>query len=313
MTDAPLLAEGIAEYLAAVRGPRPASLEEGRLAADLGAPRIACPCPEGMTVTSTFVACEGRETALRLYRPAGEGPQPAIVYCHGGGFTTGSIASYEPVAMALADAAQATVVSVHYARLPEATPRAMIEECYDALCWTARMAVPLDLDPDRIAVAGDSAGAFIAALLAILARDRAGPTLACQLLCYGSFDLDATRPAYRAARDPVLVPAIIEAMIATYQACAARDPAPFPPPLHCPDLAGLPPALLLGAEYDPLLEEGRDFAERLRLAGGSVELRVAPAMCHGFLRAVRFSAPARDEMQWLGQAFQSLIAPKRIQ
>ncbi|MBO9715095.1 alpha/beta hydrolase [Sphingomonas sp.] len=301
---APVLAEGIAEYLAAVRVAPPGTpLETARLLADLHADRIAYPRPEGMAVTTSFAA---GETPVRLYRPAGEGVLPGIVYFHGGGFTTGSIESYEPLAMALAEAADAVVVSVHYDRLPETTPRALLKQCYKALCWAAAMAGPLGIDADRLAVAGDSAGGFIAAQLAILVRDCSGPPLAAQLLCYGLFDIDETRPGYRSANDLVLSRPILDMMLATYRECDAIDPAPVPP-LHCPDLSGLPPALLIGAEHDPLLDEARDYAERLRLAGVPAELLIAPQMPHGFLRAVRFSAPARREMRRLGDAFRALI------
>lgn len=310
MADGPALAEGIADYVAAVRRSPAESLEESRLVADRDADRIALPRPEGMTVTDSFVAGARGETPVRIYRPADEGAQPAIVYYHGGGFTMGSIASYAPVAAALAEATRAAVVSVHYARLPEATPRAMLEECYQALCWTARVAGVLGIDSGRLAVAGDSAGAFLATLVAVMARDRRGPRLACQLLAYGVYDLDAARPAYRRARDPLLTLPIVEAMIRTYRDCDARDPSPLPAPLRCDDLSGLPPALLVGAEHDPLLDEGREYAERLRAAGVAAALHVAPSMPHGFLRAVRFSAPARDEMQRLGAAFRTCTQPK---
>lgn len=305
MTDGPLLAEGLAEYLAAVRRPAgpPPPLETARLIADRDAHRIAWPRPAGMTVSNSYVVDRGMETPVRLYRPTGEGLSPAILYFHGGGFTTGSIESYDCLASALADATGATVISVHYARLPEATPRETIEQCHAVLRWAFRLADTLGIDATRIAVAGDSAGAFLATQLAVLARDRGDPTLACQLLCYGLYDLHPDRPAYAAARDPALARPVIESMIATYRACDARSREPLPAPLHLDDLSGLAPAILLGAEHDALLAEGGDYAARLRDAGIAVEERIAPGMCHGFLRAVRFSQPARDEMQWLGAAF----------
>ena len=309
MTDDPALAEGLADYLAAVRRPpgAPLPLETARLLADRDAHRIAYPRPAGMTVSNSFVVGTGIETPVRIYRPAGEGLLPAIVYFHGGGFTGGSIESYDSLATALAEAAGATVVSVHYPRLPEATPRTMLEICYAALLWVARASDTLRIDPARIAVAGDSAGAFLATHLAILARDRGGPALACQLLCYGVYDLDPDRESYATARDPVLTPPVIAAIVATYRDCDAHGDAPVPAPLRIDDLSGLPAAILLGAEHDAVLAEGQEYAERLRAAGVRVEARIAPGMCHGFLRAVRFSAPARDEMRWLGAAFRNQL------
>ncbi|WP_066585477.1 alpha/beta hydrolase [Sphingomonas pruni] len=309
MSDNARLAAGLAEYLNAVRGAPGTPLETARLLADRNAHRIAYPLPTGMTVANSFVVRAGDEVPVRIYRPAGKGALPAIVYFHGGGFTTGSIETYQPLAMALAEATGAVVISVHYARLPEATPRATVEQCYDALAWTARMASALAIDPARIAIAGDSAGAFLAAQVAILARDRGGPTPVCQLLAYGMFDVDGGRAGYAAVRDPVLTLPVIRAIIAAYRSADARDPALFEVPLRS-DLGGLPPAILLEAEHDALVDEGREFAERLRVAGVHCEFRIAPEMCHGFLRAVRFSAPARAEMRWLGGAFRTLTQPR---
>ncbi len=299
--DAPMLADGLADYLAAVRrAPRPPlPIEAARLAADRDAHRIAYPRPAGMRVTDSHVVSGNRETPVRLYRPAGAEGRPAIVYLHGGGFTIGSIESYDGLASALAEACGVTVISVHYARLPESTPRATLEQCHDVLRWALRMADVLEIEARRIAVAGDSAGAFLAAHLATLARDR----VACQLLCYGLYDLDPARPAYACVRDPALPRPVIEAMLAAYQASADRLPAP----LGLADLSGLPPAILLGAEHDPLCGEGLEYAERLRGAGITIEARVAPGMCHGFLRGVAFSAPVRAEMRWLGATFRQFL------
>lgn len=312
-TDAPVLAAGIDTYLAATRrapGPPP-SAETARLIADRDARRIACPRPAGMTVCDSYVAAGGSETHLRLYRPQGDGQRAAIVYFHGGGFTMGSVESYDSLAPALAEATGAIVISADYARLPDTTLCAMLSQCLDVLAWTRRMAATIGVDPGRIAVAGDSAGAFLATHVAARARTSGGAPLLCQLLCYGVYDLVDARASHRAARDPVLTSAVLGAIIGTYRACQLRDAVPLPPPLDIEDLSGSPPAIMLGAEHDPVLVEGADYAGRLRAAGVAVEARIAPAMCHGFLRAVRFSPAARDEMRWLGEAFRRLSQSTR--
>lgn len=305
---APILAEGLTEYLDAVRRPpeAAASLEAARLIADRDAHRLACPRPSGMSVSDSYVVGVAIETPVRIYRPAGNGVQPAILYLHGGGFTAGSVESYDCLAAALAEASGASVASVHYARLPESTPRATIAQCRDVLRWIVRMTEPLGIDPARIAVAGDSAGALLATHVAMRARDENGPALACQLLCYGVYDLG--RAAY--AQDPGLPRTVIDAMIATWRDCERRDGMATPMPLHA-ELSGLPPAIMLGAEHDPLCAEGAEYAQALRAAGVAVEARIAPRTCHGFLRAQRFSPAARDEMQWLGQAFRNIVKPAR--
>lgn len=308
MADALLLAEGIADYLDAVRRPPEAavSLEAARLIADRDAHRIAGPRPAGMRVIDSYVPDDGRETPVRIYRPAREGALPAILYLHGGGFTIGSIETYDCLAAALAEACGSVVVSVHYARLPESTPGATIAQCHGVLRWIARMAGPLAIDLKRIAVAGDSAGACLATHVAMRARAGDGPALIGQLLCYGVYALDPQREADIRAQDPGLPRAVIEAMIATWHDCAAREGVSTPAPLHA-DLSGLPPAILLSAEHDPVRAEGEDYAAALRLAGVTVETRTAPSMCHGFLRAQHFSEPARAEMRWLGAAFRTLL------
>ncbi len=307
------LADGLAEYLAAVRrapGPPP-PLEMARLVADRDAHRLAYKRPSGMKVCDSYVVGGHRETRVRLYRPASETPAAAIVYFHGGGFTMGSIESYDCLATALAEATGATVISVDYARLPETTPQALLREAEDVLCWTRAMAEPIGIDPARIAVAGDSAGAFVATHLAARSGASHLPSLTCQLLCYGVYNMNGSRDAYQTARDPVLTRPVLDAMIATYRTCQARDAEPLPPPLEIADLSAMPPAIMLGAAQDPVLSEGEDYAARLRSVGVPVEARTAPAMCHGFLRAVAFSQPARDEMRWLGESFHKFDRPTR--
>ncbi|WP_417620720.1 alpha/beta hydrolase [Parasphingorhabdus sp.] len=307
------LADGISEYIAAFRSTNAGgtvSMNGGRLRSDLNAAALAYPCPDGMMICNSFVPREGGETAVRIYRPApARQSGAAIVYFHGGGFTLGSIETFEPLAMALAEASGAAVISVQYSRLPQATPHMMMEESYTALCWVAEMAELLSIDPARLAVAGDSAGAFIATLLAVMARDRNGPKIACQILCYGVFDIDETRQYYNIARDPVLVRPVIEAMVKTYRSCNARAPFSYPPPLHIDDLSALPPALLVEAEHDSMLEEGLQYAGRLRDAGNEVSVQTVSGMIHGFFRAVRFSQPARDEMKRLGASLQPYLQP----
>jgi acetyl esterase len=259
-----------------------------------------------MTVCDSYVVTSAGETRVRIYLPAGDGASAAILYFHGGGFTMGSVESYDGLATALAEASGATVISVDYARLPDTTPRALLREAADVLTWVHAVAGSLAIDKARIAVAGDSAGAFIATHLAACSRASDLPALTCQLLCYGVYDLDGARDAYLIARDPVLTRPIIDAMITTYRTCQARDAEPLPPPIEIPDLSGMSPVIMLGAEHDPLLAEGLDYAARLNAAGVAVETRTTPAMCHGFLRAVAFSQAAREEMRWLGNAFRNI-------
>lgn len=307
MRQAPSLPEGFAEYLAATRPVRaepPLTLDQQRLLADRNAALIAVARPAGMTVADTFVVGGGMETPVRIYRP-GPDAAGALVYFHGGGFTSGSIETYDPLAVSLAEASGACVLSVGYRRLPEASPSAILDEAERVFAWTLSFAGELGLDAGRIGVAGDSAGAMIAGLLAARLRDAGGPLPACQALFYGVFDMNAQVPE-GGAEDPVLSRPVLAAIAATFRECDARDPLDRPQPgrEHAP---GLPPAVMIHAGLDPLREQGEAHARRLAEAGVRVIARTAAGMPHGFLRAVRFSPDVREEMRWLGRAIAELI------
>lgn len=299
----PEFAQGIADYIAATRAGgagQARSLEESRLIADRNAAAIAIPRPPGMTVSNSFVVSAGRETPVRIYRPNAK-TRAALVYFHGGGFTTGSIETYDPLATALAEACDAVVISVGYRRLPEATPRAIYAEAAAAMAWAVENAETLSVSPARIGVAGDSAGALIAAQLAIAAGQWSVPKPCCQLLAYAMVDIDDTLDRYRDSADPILTMPVMEAIIRTFRACDGKDPGPEMP-LRLTDPGNQPPAVMIAAEHDPLLAEDLAYEALLRECGVETKLRIAPAMPHGFLRAVRFSNAARDEMKWLGDS-----------
>lgn len=304
---APPLPDGFADYLQAARVPRrepPLSLEEQRLLADRNASLIAIPRPAGMTVTDSFVVGGGRETPIRIYRPHRDATS-ALVYFHGGGFTTGSIETYDPLAASLAEASGVCVISVGYRRLPEASPRAILDEAAHVLEWAVTFADQLEVDAGRIGVGGDSAGATIAAMLAARGRSGGAPAPACQALLYGIYDVNPAE-APGPTGDPVLSSQVLEAILATYRECDAREPLEQPLPAR-DGAAGLPPTVMLHAALDPLRAQGESHARRLEGAGVRLTARTAPGMPHGFLRAIRFSQAARDEMRLLGQALAQVI------
>jgi acetyl esterase len=290
----PVLAEGLEAYVelmrAGARGPAD-TLSAQRLRSDASAAELQCPQPRDMQTFTTFIVCEGQEIAVKVYRLGGRIRRPAICYFHGGGFTFGSIESFDAVAAGLAEDTGAVVASVQYRRLPENSYRSAQEDCYAALVWLQEHADDLRVDPSRIAVAGDSVGALLATISAAMARDRGGPPLVCQLLLYGAFAMQPGRSAYAKSRDPLLTPERIDSFIGVYR--KQSDPNFYPAPLDLKDLTGLPPAIILAAEHDPLREEALEYAERLRESGVRVEVSVASGMIHGFLRARKMS-PAAD-------------------
>ena len=226
----------------------------------------------------------------RLYVP--QDAVGAVLWIHGGGWIMGTIAAYDVLCRALANRCGAAVLSVDYPLSPEAPFPAALEYCETALAWLAERY-------DPVAVGGDSAGGNLAAVVARRARDAGGPDLRFQLLVYPATDAAcATRSMqeygggeYRLSR---------EGMVACWNEYApgASARSPDASPLRAASLEGLPPALVILAEYDPLTDEGLDYAERLRAAGVPADVSTYPGMVHGFFRwrgAVDAASEALDE------------------
>lgn len=295
MIDAPALADGIARYVELFRAQPPGpDIETIRLLGDLNAARFAQGFVPRVTRFDTWIAAPMREIPLRIYDPGGAGQRAALCYFHGGGFSMGSVESFDVAAAALAEATGAVVASVQYRRLPDADYAAAQDDCDRSFAWLARQAGALDIDPGRIGVAGDSAGALLAFACAANARDAGGSLPACMLLFYGTFAMEPDRPDYVASRDPLLTGERVKQYIALFRRCGGLDA--HPAPVDRTDLAGLPPTHIVGAEFDPLCDEAEALAQRLNAAGVPAMFRRAPGMIHGFLRAAGVSFDARVEL-----------------
>lgn len=235
------------------------------------------------------------EVLLRVYRPEGRSPLPIVLYCHGGGWTLCSVETHDAICRSLANGAGSVVVSVDYRLAPEHGYPAAVEDSYAALCWAAANAGRIGGDAGRMAVAGDSAGGNLAAVLALLARDRGGPALRHQLLVYPITDFAFDTDSYREnAAGPLLTRAMMEAFWGFYLGDSAEGRDPYASPLRAPSLEGLPPAFVMTAEYDPLRDEGEAYARRLREAGVRVESRRYEGMIHGFLAMTDLLPRARE-------------------
>jgi acetyl esterase len=224
----------------------------------------------------------GGELPLRLYRPAGERPLPALLYFFGGGWVLGTIDTADGVSRSLANSSGALVVVVGYRLAPEHPFPAAIDDCYATARWVAEHAAEIGADPARLAVGGDSAGGNLAAAVALRARAD-GPALAGQLLVYPNTDQLADDQSMRAADDPFLFNHHSVAWYRQHYLASPGDAAnPLASPLRAKSLAGLPPALVITAEYDPLRDQGEAYARRLAGDGVQVELSRYPGMAHGF-------------------------------
>jgi acetyl esterase len=258
------------------------SLADAR-AADLASIQAGGGAPEPVyEVADLTIAGPGGELPLRLYRPASKRPLPVLLYFFGGGWVLGTIDTADGVSRSLANASGALVAVVGYRLAPEHRFPAAADDCYAAVRWVAEHAQEIGADPARIAVGGDSAGGNLAAGVALRARAD-GLTLAGQLLVYPNTDQLADDPSMRAADDPFL---FNRHSVAWYRQYYLSDPgdaaSPLASPLRAESLAGLAPALVITAEYDPLRDQGEAYARRLADDGVPVELSCYPGMAHGF-------------------------------
>lgn len=258
------------------------SLEDAR-AADLAAIQEGGGDPEPVyEVADLKITGPGGELPLRLYRPASERPLPTLLYFFGGGWVLGTIDTADGVSRSLANAARALVVVVGYRLAPEHRFPAAIDDCYATARWVAEHADEIGADPARLAVGGDSAGGNLAAGVALRARAD-GPALVGQLLVYPNTDQSADDESMRAADDPFLFNHHSVAWYRQHYLAAPGDAAnPLASPLRADSLAGLPSALVITAEYDPLRDQGEAYARRLADDGVQVELSRYPGMAHGF-------------------------------
>jgi acetyl esterase len=223
------------------------------------------------------------EIPVRVYRPEGPGPFPALVFFHGGGFVLCSLDTHDGQCRALANRAGCIVISVDYRLAPEHPFPAAPEDCYAATQWVAANAAEIDADPARIAVGGDSAGGNLAAAVSLMARDRSGPALRFQLLVYPVTNHDFGTLSYREnAEGYFLTTNTMKWFWGHYLADVADGANPYASPLRAEDLSGLPPGLCITAGYDPLRDEGEAYAARLRAASVPCVSERFPGMFHGF-------------------------------
>jgi acetyl esterase len=259
------------------------SLREAR-AADLAAIQAASGGGEPVheVIDLTIPGPDG-DLPARLYRPDPAPGKPVLVYFFGGGWTLGSIETSDGICRTLANSVPCQVITVGYRLAPEHRFPAAVRDCYAATGWIASHAGEIGADPARLAVAGDSAGGNLAAVVCLLARDRSGPPLAAQVLVYPNTDYRGGTLSMRDNDDPALFNRRSVAWYWTHYLSTPDDGLdPLVSPLLAEDLAGLPPALVITAEYDPLRDEGEAYAERLRAAGVPVQATRYDGMIHGF-------------------------------
>ncbi len=273
--------------------------------------RLGAAPPEVAHVADLRVPGPAGALPIRLYRPLGaraEDRHPALVYFHGGGWTFGDLDTHDVVCRELANLARCAVASVDYRLAPEHKFPAAVEDAIAATRWIAQQAEALALDPRRIAVGGDSAGGNLAAVVALASRDAGAPRLAMQVLIYPATDMAADAPSHAEfAEGYVLTREAILWSRENYLG-SSDDVADWrASPLRAPDHSGLAPAYIVTCGFDPLRDEGRAYAERLRAAGVPVTYECFEGMVHGFVTMGGVIAAAHHALyrcsQGLRQAF----------
>jgi acetyl esterase len=220
---------------------------------------------------------------VRIYTPAGSGPFPVLVYYHGGGFVIGDLESHDGVCRQLTNGAGCVTVAVDYRLAPEAKFPAAVDDCYAATRWVSENVAQLNADPSRLAVGGDSAGGNLAAVISILARDRKTPKIVFQLLIYPATDITCSAPSHKTNTEYILTPADIRWFMGHYLRNDDDVRNPLASPMFTTSFNGLPPALIITAEFDPLRDEAEDYGQKLREAGVPVQVSRYEGMVHGFI------------------------------
>ena len=288
----PFLADWAAAWASLPAGAGPA---QRRAHFETIAETMRQPTPTGVSTEERQIDVPGgaRQVRVRIFRPAGAAPRPALIYMHGGAWMQGSPETHWDITAGLAAACDQVVISVDYALAPEHPFPAAVHDCRAVVDWAFEKAEALGLRRDAIAIGGDSAGANLAAAQTLIFRDSP-VRLRGQLLVYPAVDFSTDRDSHRENADgPIVTVASMPFVNAAYCPDPKDRLNPWAAPLLAPSHQGLPPAFIAVAEHDPLRDEGLAYAEALRGAGIEVELDRGPGLIHGYLRAMAWCADSR--------------------
>lgn len=275
------------------------SLEPSVVRANFGSFGAEAAPPPVAKIENRGIPGPAGELPVRIYTPDGAGPFPLLMFFHGGGFVVCDLDSHDALARSLCGGAGAVVVSVDYRLAPEAKFPAAPEDCHAATRWAVDNAASIGADGARVAVAGDSAGGNLAAVVAQLAKQRGGPALAHQLLLYPVTAHDFTTPSYEEnAEGYFLTRDMMQWFWHHYLERAEDGQDPLAAPLRAEDLSGLPPATVVTAEYDPLRDEGEAYARRLDEAGVPTQAVRYDGVIHGFVSMYQQIDKGREAIEF---------------
>jgi acetyl esterase len=234
---------------------------------------------------------------VRIYTPEGHGPFPVLVFIHGGGWVICDLDTHDAPCRFLTNHAKCVTVSIDYRLAPEHKFPAGVEDCWAAVRWIGANAALVDGDPERIAIGGDSAGGNLSAVVAQLARNHGAPKLVFQLLVYPATETGLDTYSHKTFRDYFLTSESIKWFWGHYLKSDEDKKDPRVAPALTENLAGLPPALVITAEFDPLRDEGEAYGERLRAAGVPVKVTRYDGMIHGFYSMYHVLDKGREALQ----------------
>jgi acetyl esterase len=272
----------------------------------------ARPLPPGSPVARVedrAIPSPAGDLPVRLYYPNDQTPLPVLVWYHGGGWVLGTLDRSDPVCRELANTAGCIVVSVDYRLAPEHKFPAGLDDCEAAYYWALDNAASFGGDPRRVAVGGDSAGGNLAAAVSLRAKEAARVLPTFQVLVYPVTDSDFTRSSYLENRDGYL---LTEVAMRWFWDQYVNSPAELVHPhaavVHAENLSGLPPALVITAEFDPLRDEGEAYADLLRQANVPVTVTRYDGMIHGFVGTFTVIDKGRDAIQQAADALTTAFA-----
>ena len=295
--------------------------------ASSGAPPIEqMPLADARTVRAEMIAAGGPEQpvaevqnrtipgpagpiAVRVYRPVKNEILPALVFFHGGGFVICSLETHDRQCRVLANASGCTVIAVDYRLAPENKYPAAVDDAYAATRYVAEHASEFGIDPNRIAVGGDSAGGNLATVVSHLSRDRGGPRLKFQLLIYPLVDFYDESPSMQQySKDHFLTREGMAWFAKSYLPSREAGLEPSASPLNAADFRGLPPAMIITGECDPLRDQGETYARKLQAAGVPVALKRYEGMIHPFVQFAGVLDTAKLALKDAAEALRTALA-----
>ncbi len=271
------------------------------------------PEPPAVALTRDFeIPGPAGKLTLREYRPinsASEARLPALVFYHGGGFTIGDLESHDVLCRELCNQAGCAVVAVDYRMGPEHKFPAAVDDCWAATRWVVGNAATLKIDQTRIAVGGDSAGGNLAAVVALMARDAQFGAIRFQLLIYPATDLAATLPSHKTNGSGYLLTNRVMNWFMSQYIGSEKDYRDWrASPLLATSLKGLAPALVMTAGFDPLVDEGKAYADRLTREGVKTEYVCYEGQVHGFITMGKLIVQANQAVSHCAKALKAALA-----